>query len=164
MIRFFLHAVPLVVLLLFLFSLAAGVFDFGPSSAMTVLDWQRVSVRLLLGTWLFEAFGLVALYLLVEGRSGHRWLDGLMAGWVAWIFRGPLLVVTVVVAAGGRQASWFRLAVGWWVLYTVCGLALAAVSRATEVRRKAEPEADALETRVLEADALEPSAEPLEES
>ncbi|HEX9734382.1 MAG TPA: hypothetical protein VGG06_20615 [Thermoanaerobaculia bacterium] len=159
MIRFVLHAVPLVAVLLFLFSLAAGVFDLGPSAAMTVLDWRRVSLRLLLGTWLFEAFGLVALYLLVEGRSGRRWLDGLMAGWVAWIFRGPLLVVTVVVAAGGPQASWFRLALGWWVLYTVCGLALAVVSRATETGRAAAAETDARET-----EEMEPPAEPLEES
>lgn len=133
--RFFLQAVPLLVVLIFLFSLAAGVFDFGPAEAITVLDWQRVSVRLLLGTWLFEAFGLVALYLLIEGRSGRRWVDGLMAGWVAWIFRGPLLVVTIVVAAGEPQASWFRLALGWWLLYTICGLALAFVSRAVESGR-----------------------------
>jgi len=158
LIRFFLHAVPLIVVLLFLFSLAVGVFDFGPAAAITVLDWQRTPVRLLLGTWLFEACGLVALYLLVEGRSRRRWLDGLMAGWVAWIFRGPLLVVTVVVAAGRPQAPWFRLVLGWWVLYTVCGLALAAVSRATERRRADEPEIDE-----PEPDALEPSAAPPEE-
>jgi len=159
LIRFFLNAVPLTVVLLFLFSLAVGVFDFGPAETITVLDWQHTSVRLLLGTWLFEACGLVALYLLVEGRSRHRWLDGLMAGWAAWIFRGPLLVVTVVVAAGRPQAPWFRLALGWWVLYTVCGLALAAVSRATERGRADEPETDE-----LEPDALETSTASLEES
>lgn len=161
MIRFFFHAVPLTVLLLFLFSLAVGVFDFGPSEAITVLDWQRVSVRVLLGAWLFEAFGLVALYMLIEGRTAYRWLDGLMAGWAAWIFRGPLLVVTVVVAAGRPQASWFRLALGWWVLYSVCGLALAVVSRATERRAAAVDDED--ET-VEETEALEPAAAPLEES
>lgn len=137
MFRFFLHAVPLLVLLLFLFSVVIGYLDVGPARSLTVLSLQEAPFRLVLGTWLLEAFGLVGLYLLVEGRSRLWWLDGLMVGWVAWIFRGPLLVVTVVVAAGRSQAPWFSLAVGWWVLYSICGLALALLARRETAKAKA---------------------------
>jgi hypothetical protein len=43
----------------------------------------------------FEATALTALFLLVEGKTRSRLLDGLLAGLAAWLFRGPLLVVTV---------------------------------------------------------------------
>jgi hypothetical protein len=43
----------------------------------------------------FEATALTALYLLVEGKTRSRLLDGLLTGFAAWLFRGPLLVVTV---------------------------------------------------------------------
>lgn len=128
MTRFFIYAVPLTLLLLLLFSVTISAFDVGPAGSLTVLSLKSASFRLVMGTWLLEAFGLVAMYLLVSGR-GNWWLDGLMAGWVAWIFRGPLLVVTIVVAAGQEQAPWFRLIVGWWVLYSICGLSLAILAR-----------------------------------
>jgi len=43
----------------------------------------------------FEAMALTALFLLVEGKTRSRLVDGLLAGFAAWLFRGPLLVVTV---------------------------------------------------------------------
>src|SRR5690606_24443199 len=48
-----------------------------------------------LGFWLLQILALIALYLIVQGRSGSWWLDGLMAAWIAWIFRGPVLVLTL---------------------------------------------------------------------
>ncbi len=127
--RYFLYSVPLIVLLLAGFSVMAGFLGAGPAGALTVPDLRHMPLRLVLGTWLLEAFGLVALYLLIEGRSRLWWFDGLMAGWVAWIFRGPVLVITVVMAAGQPRAPWLQVTLGWWVLYTICGLALAILAR-----------------------------------
>jgi len=83
----------------------------------------------MLATWILEAVGLAALFLLIQGRSG-RWLAGLLTGWVAWVFRGPLLVVTVAGLAGLPPGPWWSLAFSWWVLYTVCGLVLGGVAAA----------------------------------
>jgi hypothetical protein len=71
----------------------------------------------------------MALFLVTQGRAGSWWLDGLLAGWLAWVFRGPLLVLTVTVAAHQSQEAWWRIVFGWWVLYSCCGLALAALAR-----------------------------------
>lgn len=133
MLRFVAYALPLLVLILALFGFAVDVLDLEPpQGAVVKLALSRdpqVPARLVLGTWLLEAFGLVALFLIVQGRYAVWWLDGLVAGWVAWIFRAPLFVITVVVATGQPQRPWWRLAFGWWVLYTVCGLVLAALAR-----------------------------------
>lgn len=90
---------------------------------------SRLPGWVMLATWLLEAVGLAALYLLIQGRSG-RWLAGLLAGWIAWVFRGPLLVVSVVGLAGLAPAPWWTLAFSWWVLYTLCGLMLGAAAAA----------------------------------
>ncbi len=129
LLRFVVNAVPLLVLFLAVFGFVVGYLDFGPVGKLTVLGPRAAPAGIVLATWLLEAFGLVVLYLLIEGRSRLWWLDGLLTGWVAWIFRGPLLVVTIVVAAGRAQKPWWRLALGWWVLYTVCGLTLAVLRR-----------------------------------
>lgn len=84
-----------------------------------------------LATWGLEALGLAALFLLVDGRSGGRgsgWTSGLLAGWIAWVFRGPLLVVTVVGFAGLSPRPWWSLVLSWWVLYSLCGLLLSGVA------------------------------------
>ena len=143
MLRFVTHAVPFVFLLLAAFGFAAASFDVGPVGELTVLGMHTAPPRIVLSTWLLEAFGLVALFLLVEGKSGTWWLDGLLTGWVAWIFRGPLLVVTIVVAAGRTQEPWWRLALAWWWLYTFCGLVLAFLyHRQTRVHPASVPEDD----------------------
>jgi hypothetical protein len=54
-----------------------------------------------------------------------------LTGWIAWIFRGPLLVVAVVVLGGLPAGPWWGLAFGWWVLYSLCGLVLGGVAAAT---------------------------------
>src|SRR6185295_12252577 len=87
-----------------------------------------------LATWILEAVGLAALYLLMLGRGGSRWADGLLARWVAWVFRGPLLVVTVVGLAGLPPRPWWALAFSWWVLYTLCGLVLGLAASAARLQ------------------------------
>ena len=137
MLRFVTYALPLLILLLALFGLAVEMLDVEPSRGsvikLALLDQEALPAQLVFGTWLVEASGLLALFLLAQGRCGTWWLDGLVAGWLGWIFRGPLLVVTIVVAARQPHHAWWTLAFGWWVLYSVCGLALAILARRTEL-------------------------------
>ncbi len=137
MLRFVTYALPLLILLLALFGLAVEVLDVEPTRGsvikLALLDQEALPAQLVFGTWLVEASGLLALFLLAQGRCGTWWLDGLVAGWLGWIFRGPLLVVTIVVAARQPHHAWWTLAFGWWVLYSVCRLALAMLARQTEL-------------------------------
>ena len=131
--RFIAYAVPLLILLLALFGFTVELLDAEPRKGsvirLALFEQPRVPGQLVIGTWLVEASGLIALFLLAQGRFGTWWLDGLVAGWVAWVFRGPLLVITIVVAARQAQDPWWKLAFGWWVLYSVCGLSLAILAR-----------------------------------
>ncbi len=129
LLRFIIHSVPLLVLFLAVFGFLVGYLDLGPAGTMTVLGPQSAPPRIVLSAWLLEALGLIVLFLLIEGRSGSYLLDGLLTAWVAWIFRGPLLVVTIVVAAGRAQQPWWRVAFAWWILYTACGVTLAGLRR-----------------------------------
>lgn len=87
----------------------------------------------MLATWTLEAVGLAALFLLIQGRGG-RWIAGLLTGWIAWVFRGPLLVVTVAGLAGLPPGPWWSMVLSWWVLYTLCGLLLGGVAAAAGLR------------------------------
>ena len=77
---------------------------------------------------MLEAVALTALFLLVQAREVW-WLDGLLAGCLAWVFRGPLLVVTLVAAAGVRPGPWWTLSLYWLILYALCGLLLGALAQ-----------------------------------
>lgn len=173
MLRFIVYAVPLLVLLLALFGFAVELLDVEPRSGsvirLALFEQPRVPGQLVVGTWLVEASGLIALFLLTQGRFGAWWLDGLVAGWVAWIFRGPLLVITIVVAARQPQDPWWTLAFGWWVLYSACGLSLAILARRSGLEpwlRPREEPAGAVETAAetsqpaIEAELGECSVEP----
>lgn len=80
-----------------------------------------------LGTWTLEALALCALFLLVAGRGGWALTSGIASAWMAWVFRGPLLVLTVA-AAGGTTTSWWPFAWRWFLLYTVAGVLLAVLA------------------------------------
>lgn len=128
--RFLLFALPLLVLTMALFHFAEEALgkapDTGalsPSAAVQLPGW------VMLATWILEAVALAALFLMIQGRGG-RWLAGLLTGWIAWVFRGPLLVVTVAGLAGLPPGPWWTLAFSWWVLYTLCGLVLGGVAAA----------------------------------
>lgn len=131
MTRFILYALPLLFLLLALFGVAVEIFELEPQrgTKLVLTESKVLAPEIVLATWLLEATGLLALYLLAQGRCGFWWLDGLVTGWVAWIFRGPLLVITMVTATGRVQEHWWKVAVAWWVLYSICGLALAVLAR-----------------------------------
>ena len=152
MIRFVTNAFPLLILLLALFGFVVGILDLEPRSGavirLAVFEQPTVPAVVVLGSWMMEACGLLALFLLAQGRCGAWWLDGLVAGWLAWVFRGPLLVLTVVVAARQPQGPWWDIAFGWWILYSICGLSLAVLARRSGVVFAVEPEVEATEQDV----------------
>ena len=119
LLRFLFLAFPTLAILLAMFQLGLDRLGLeGPVDLPT---------RLLLGRLVLEAAGLIALFLMMRGGQVNRWFAGLAAGWVGWIFRGPVLMLTV--AGSGRLApsSWWNLVLAWLVLYTLCGLVLAAL-------------------------------------
>ncbi len=155
MLRFIVYAVPLLILLLALFGFTVELLDAEPRSGsvikLALFEQPRVPGKLVIGAWLVEASGLIALFLLAQGRFAAWWLDGLVAGWVAWVFRGPLLVITIVVAARQPQDPWWKLAFGWWVLYSVCGLSLAILARRSGLASWTADDRAGVESNVMRA-------------
>src|SRR6202158_486392 len=90
--RFLVLALPALVLAMALFRSALEALGRLPVllAAAPELRQRRLVVFL---TWLREAVALSALYLLVQGSGGSRLLNGVLTGWIAWVFRGPLLVI-----------------------------------------------------------------------
>jgi len=128
--RFLIFALPLLVLTMALFSFALEALGMAPDPAL--LSRSGIAPLpgwVVLATWVLEAVGLAALFLLIQGRGG-RFLAGLLTGWIAWVFRGPLLVVTVAGLAGLPPGPWWTMAFSWWVLYSLCGLLLGGAAAA----------------------------------
>ncbi|HYO14030.1 MAG TPA: hypothetical protein VE685_12615 [Thermoanaerobaculia bacterium] len=131
--RFLFFAVPLLLLAMALFHFAQEMLGSAPDlAALSPSGAPRLPAWVTLGTWILESVGLAALFLLVH-RGGGRWASGLLTGWIAWVFRGPLLVVAVVGLGGLPPGPWWSLAFSWWILYTLCGLLLGGVAAASEL-------------------------------
>jgi hypothetical protein len=129
--RFLFFALPLLLVTMALFHFAQEMLGTAPAPAALSLSGEiRLPAWVTLATWILESVGLAALFLLVS-RGGGRWVSGLLTGWIAWVFRGPLLVVTVVALGGLPPGPWWSLALSWWILYTLCGLVLGAVAAAS---------------------------------
>jgi len=136
--RFLLIAFPLLLLLIALFNLGAEVF--GAATGMgPLVGWKPgqagVPGAYVLGTWALEAVALTALFLLIDGRGGWHLTNALAAVWIAWVFRGPLLVLTAAGAGGPAATDWWPLAWRWFGLYTAAGIILAIAARLTGLRR-----------------------------
>ncbi|HEX9799904.1 MAG TPA: hypothetical protein VGC00_07025 [Thermoanaerobaculia bacterium] len=133
MLRFLALAVPVALLVLAGVAASATALDLGPDrsplAARGVARTVPLPVALQLGGALFEAVALVALFLLVEGRSGSALLDGLAAGLAAWLFRGPLLVLAVATLTRLPTAPFWQLARIGLVALPAAGLAVGAIAR-----------------------------------
>jgi hypothetical protein len=133
--RFLLLSLPLLILAMALFHFALEATGRAPDPRTISAAGARVLPNWVpLVTWTLESLGLSALFLLIYGRNSLRWLSGLLAGWIAWVFRGPLLVVSVVGIAGLPPAPWWNLVFWWFVLYTLCGLLLAGAAAAAALQ------------------------------
>jgi hypothetical protein len=142
--RFLFFALPLLVLTMALFHFALEAFGL-TAGAPRLAGLGTAAVPTpgflpgllpswaVLGTWCLEALGLVALFLLIDGRGGASWANGLLAGWIAWVFRGPLLVVSVA-GAGLPLGPWGSAALWWWVLYSLCGLLMGILAQGPGLR------------------------------
>jgi hypothetical protein len=126
--KFLLLSLPLLVLAMALFRAVQEAWGRGGASRM---GGTSLPVWVIVGTWVLEALGLSALFLLIQGGGGNRLLNGLLTGWIAWVFRGPLLVVAVVTLGGLPPGPWWALALSWWFLYTLCGLLLGVIGAAS---------------------------------
>jgi hypothetical protein len=164
--RFLLLALPLLILTMALFQFAMEMLGLqvDPSSLGGGIDLPGY---VSLATWTLEALGLAALFLLVDGRSGGRgwgWTSGLLTGWIAWVFRGPLLVVTVVGLAGLSPRPWWLLVLSWWVLYSLCGLVLSGVAAGVGLGVEPLPAAEPVPIRQTAPEfRSEPVEEPVQE-
>lgn len=132
MIRFLALAVPAALLVLAAVDAGAIALGFGPDlaplAARAVARVEPLAPLLQAAIVAFEAVALVALYLLVEGRSGSPLLDGLVAGTAAWLFRGPLLVASVAVMTRLPIAPFWEAARIDLVALPAAGLAIGALA------------------------------------
>jgi hypothetical protein len=137
--RYLVFALPLLLVAMAAFGFVVEQAGLEPqTSALAPLGAERSGpppAGVTLAAWAIEAVALAALFLLVQGRGGNWWLDGLLTGGLAWVFRGPLLVAAVATLSRlPRQpfVEWARLAL---VLDLGCGLLLAGLARAMRVER-----------------------------
>ncbi|MEO7794454.1 MAG: hypothetical protein ABIV06_06730 [Thermoanaerobaculia bacterium] len=133
--RFLLLAAPL---LLLVFALGSAVLaycglapDLAPLAAHGSARAEGLPATVQWAAWAFEALALLALFLLVWGRTRRWWLDGLAAGTAAWTFRGPLLVIAVASLTRLPVAPFWQLARGALVLDLVAALALGLLAQST---------------------------------
>ena len=138
--RFLLFSIPLLIVTMGLFQLGLETFRLevdpgalAPGGGVDLPGWIR------LATWALESLALSTLFVLVHGR-GWGWVSGLLTGWIAWVFRGPLLVITMAGYAGLPSAPWWSLVLRWWVLYSLCGLLLGVIASLTDLGRETEAE------------------------
>jgi len=133
--RFLALATPLLLLLFAAGTAALARFglapDLGPLALRGVARPEGLPDGIQLAAWGFETLALLALFLLVWGRTPRWWLDGVAVGAAAWTFRGPLLVLAVAGMTRLPVAPFWQLARGAFVLDLVAALALAALARAT---------------------------------
>ncbi|MCB1036560.1 MAG: hypothetical protein KDD47_22230 [Acidobacteria bacterium] len=130
MTRFLLLALPALLLLIAGFHAGWDLLGFDNPQTLPAVQ--------LLGLWFLESFGLTTLFLLMRGAGRGRFADGIAAAWAAWVFRGPVVVLTLtstttVTAVGFGKGPWWNLALGWLGLYTFAGLVLAALARRSDL-------------------------------
>jgi hypothetical protein len=136
--RFVFFALPLLLLVLGATAFAAeAIGATAPGLPAPASLWREpVSGRLLLSTWVLEALGLVVLFLLVQSRGeGSVAADGLATAGIAWLFRGPVLVLTAAAVTRLGREPWWTLSLQRLAAYLVSGLVLALLARHVGLRR-----------------------------
>jgi hypothetical protein len=132
--RFLVLALPAALLVLAAVEAGAAALGFGPDAgplaASGVARMEPLPPALKAATVAFEAVALVALFLLVEGRSASPLVDGFAAGLAAWLFRGPLLVATVAALTKLPTAPFWQSARVALVALPAAGLTLGWLARA----------------------------------
>ena len=126
MFRFVLLALPLVTLELGFGAFVQDLFGVGVSGG-------GISGFLRLWEFSLEATALTGLFLLIQGRGGTWWRDGLLVGGSAWVFRGALTVVTVARVTTLPRDPWVGQVYAWLLLYGLAGLMLGFLARRFEV-------------------------------
>jgi hypothetical protein len=137
--RFLVFALPLLLVAMALFGFVTDQFGLEPrTAALGPLGLERAApppAALTLATWGIEALALAALFLLLQGRGGAWWIDGLLTGALAWVFRGPLLVATIALLSRLPRQPFVEFARLALVLDLACGLLLAGLARAMRLER-----------------------------
>ena len=132
--RFLALALPIALLILALGGMLLSSLGLAPDptplAARGVARPEGLPLQLDLAARGLEAAGLVALTLLLSGRTSNWWLDGLAVVLVAWLFRGPLLVLGVAGLTRLPTTPFWQLARGALLLDLTAALALAALARA----------------------------------
>lgn len=160
--RFVFFSLPLLILAMGLFHFALEALGKAPDPfALSPSGGRELPHWVALATWALESLGLASLFLLIHARNGLRWVSGLLTGWIAWVFRGPLLVVTVVGLAGLPPEPWWSMAFEWWILYSACGLLLGAAAAAAGLGSEvtASPAPLPVPERVREEEPVQAPAE-----
>lgn len=137
--RFLAISLPLLVVLMGAFPMFLGAVGLGPSMAALEATGLARPDALPLGLsaagWLIESLALTALFLLIQDRTGAWWMDGLVTGLIGWVFRGPILVLSIVSLSRLGSDPWWPMAMRWLVLYSLCGVALATTAQAVRLKR-----------------------------
>lgn len=132
MLRFVPLALLLALLLLGVAELAVRASGLGPQGGELVavgIAAGALPAHLRLGVWLLDAAALTVLVLLFFGRTGRWWLEGLAAGLLAWVYRGPLAVLATLATARLPVEPFWRVARVSLLVLPLVGLALAALAR-----------------------------------
>jgi hypothetical protein len=139
LVRFLALALPVAVLVLALVSFTGAALgvgpDLGPLAQRGVARPHGLPQPAAALALVFEATALLAFYLLVEGRTGSGVVDGLVAGLAAWLFRGPLLVLTVAHLTRLPTAPFWQVARLELIALPLAGAAIGALARLARPRR-----------------------------
>ncbi len=137
--RYLAISLPLLVLLMGGFTFVLGAVGLSPSLASLeragLARPEALPIGLSVAGWLIETLALTALFLLIQDRTGAWWIDGLVAGMIGWVFRGPILVLTIVSTSRLGVDPWWPMALRLLLLYSICGLALAMIARSVGLER-----------------------------
>ena len=88
----------------------------------------RLPGALQVGAWALDALALLVLVLLFRGRGGGWLFEGLAAGLLAWVFRGPLTVLSAVALACLPGEPWGQQARVALLVYPLLALAASALA------------------------------------